>query len=77
MPKPDFKDALGSEDIPPEPIRLEEVYNDSSDFMERRIFVSDTRISLVHLICSENRLKAVFQYEGLKTNESGCTRIKE
>ena len=74
--KTDFKDTLHlAQELRTD--HLEEVYHDSSEWMEIRIFVSGYQDIISEIICSKNRLKAVFRYEGLKTNESGFYKNKE
>ena len=74
--KTDFRDALHlAQELRTN--HLEEVYHDSSEWMEIRIFVNGYQDFIQEIISTKNRLKAVFRYEGIKTSESGFTRTRK
>lgn len=73
--KTDFKDALHlAQELRTD--HIEEVYHDSSEWMEIRIAVNGYQDIVQETTSSKNRLKAVFRYEGLKTSESGFYKIE-
>lgn len=73
--KTDFRDALHlAQELRTN--HLEEVYHDNSEWMEIRILVNGYQDMIQEIVRSKNRLKAVFRYEGIKTNESGFYKNK-